>query len=61
MLNINYMNREEHIHHDPNYWENLRAASENYVDLEYDDCPDIETDWIDEFDKLTDKDIELPF
>jgi hypothetical protein len=64
------MNREQRIqhamdflcdiipHNDPNYWENLRAAAENYVDWEDDGCPGLDTAWVDE---LTEEDIELPF
>lgn len=32
-------------HNDPNYWESLRLAAENYIDWEDDGCPVIDSDW----------------
>ena len=63
-------NREERIQHamdflsdmipydDPNYFEYLKEAAENYVDWEDAGCPMVETDWLDE---LYNEDIDLPF
>lgn len=36
-------------HSDPNYWELLRDAAENYVDWEDAGCPVIEHDWLEGF------------
>lgn len=43
---------------DPNYWESLREAAENYVDWVDAGCPIIETDWLDE---ISDEIEKLPW